>query len=150
MYGRGLDGAQLLNPGALRHQITWQEKVVSGQNASGEDVFTWTDFLRCRAQVNSMAGRGEYQDAMQRYADAKYVLRQHYSRGVTSEMRIAWLIDGAITYLDVLSIDPGSGDAALPGRNLSNVRRGWIYGMSFDVSLLMLLWVSIFTLRCAR
>lgn len=101
-----LDGSQILNPGLLRHQITWQQKTASGQNASGEDNVVWTDFLTCRASVESTTGR-EFQRVMQIWAEADFVIRQYFSRGLTTDMRIAWFVEGQMIYLDVLDIsDP--------------------------------------------
>ena len=101
-----LDGSEILNPGLLRHQITWQQKSITGQNASGEDIFAWTDFLTCRASVRATTGR-EFQRVMQIWAEANFVIRQYFSVGLTTDMRIAWFVDGAIIYLDVLDIsDP--------------------------------------------
>jgi head-tail adaptor len=110
MYGRAID-SDALDPGLLRHQITWQKKVVSGQNSYGEDNFSWVNFLTCRACVEGAPRRGETQQAMQRWAEAEYQITQHFSPGLEAKMRIAWWIDGAMAYLDVLNIDdpPGTG-----------------------------------------
>ncbi len=111
MYGSGIDGGEVLNPGLLRHQITWQQKIVSGQNSFGEDIYTWQDFLTCKARVQGAPGKDETERAMQRWADAEFMITQHFSPGVAANMRIAWWIDGAMVYLDVLNIDdpPGTG-----------------------------------------
>ena len=104
-------GEEILNPGLLRHQITWQQKSVTGQNSYGEDIFTWTNFLTCRARVEGAPGNNEVERAMQKWADAEFLITQHFSPGVLANMRIEWWIDGAMVYLDVLSIDdpPGTG-----------------------------------------
>lgn len=108
MYGRGLDGGEILNPGLLRHQITWQVKALSGQDSFGVNIYTWTDLLKCRARVQATSGK-EFAQVMQRFAEADYVLTQHFSKGLSEQMRIAWLVDGGTTYLDVLSIDDPAG-----------------------------------------
>lgn len=108
MYGRGVDGAEVLNPGLLRHQITWQVKSVSGQDGFGQDIFVWADFLSCRARVEADLGR-ESEQFQQRWAEADYVLTQHFYNGLLPEMRIAWLDDGVMKYLDVLSIQDPAG-----------------------------------------
>lgn len=113
MSGSVLFGGQILNPGLLRHQITWQQKVVSGQNSYGEDVYTWENVLTCRARVEGAPriNQNESQQAMQRWAEAEYMITQHFSPGLEAKMRLAWWIDGAMVYLDVLNIDdpPGTG-----------------------------------------
>lgn len=112
MYGKGLDGAAVLDPGRLFDQIVWQRKNVTGQDSFGQDVFEWTDFLPCRANVDSTPGRGEFAQLMQRWPEADYLITQHYSRNVSEDMRISWFVDGAIKYLDVLKIDPSPGRRA--------------------------------------
>ena len=108
-----LDGSNILNPGLLRHQITWQQKSVIGQNASGEDIFAWTDFLTCRARVQSTAGR-ELTRIMQIWAEADFLIEQHFSRGLRDDMRISWYNEGEIIYLDVLNInDPENNERYL-------------------------------------
>ena len=113
MYGKvGVaSDEEALDPGQLRHQITWQQKGVTGQNSYGEDSYTWNDVLTCRAQVESTSGRDEFASVMQRWAEAKYVITQHFATGLLAEMRIAWYVNGATVYLDVLAIDdpPGTG-----------------------------------------
>lgn len=103
------DGSIVLNPGLLRDQIIWQQKSVTGQNTFGEDVYTWANFVRCRAKVEAISGGDELFRGSQFYGLAKYTLLQHYTRGLQNDMRIAWLIDDSYLYLNVLSIDPGPG-----------------------------------------
>lgn len=111
MYGKGIHDSEILNPGALRHQITWQRKVTSGYNSYGEDQYTWQDFLTCRARVEGAPGRNEIQEAMQKWAEAEYLITQHFAPGLLANMRICWYVDGEVIYLDVLNIDdpPGTG-----------------------------------------
>ena len=107
MSGR-IDGSFILNPGLLRHGIVWQEKVVSGQDTTGADVYSWNDVLRCRARVQALGGR-EYARVMERWADAQYEITQHYSKGLKAKMRIQWLVDGDTHTLDVLNINDPAG-----------------------------------------
>ena len=100
-----VDGSDILNPGLLRHQITWQQ-AVTGQNSTGEDIYAWTDFLTCRARVESTNGR-QFESVMQRWAEADYVMTQHFSPGVLEDMRIA--CGGEIVYLDPINIGDPSG-----------------------------------------
>ena len=99
---------ELLNPGTLRHQITWQGRTVSGQDSFGTDVSTPRDLLTCKAEVLGMQGR-ELIAAQQIWADARYKIRQHYYSGLKPDMRIAWWIDGETRVLDVLDIQDPTG-----------------------------------------
>lgn len=95
-----------LNPGILRHQITWQRENVTGQDGFGSDILGTPAYLNvatCRAEVKHLAGR-ELEAAQQRWAEAKYQITQHYSRGLSNAMRISWYIDGQVRLLDVLAI----------------------------------------------
>ncbi len=117
---RTLDEAAILNPGILRHQITWQRKTVTGQNSSGEDVYSWTDVITVRAQVRALTGR-ELQAAQQRWAEAQYMIRQHYVKGLERVERGSWFIDGQVRYLDILDVQdiPGT------GRYLEIIAKEW-------------------------
>lgn len=95
-----LDEGRTLNPGLLREQVTFQRKTVTGQNSYGEDTYTWTDVLTCKMQVVAMQGR-ELESAQQRWAEARFRLRGHYTDRVTTTMRAVW--NGR--YLDVLDAE---------------------------------------------
>ncbi len=103
-----VDGSQVLNPGPLLDQITWQQKSVTAQDSFGQDTYSWTDFVTCRAQIRALQG-DELLRAQQYYALAKYQIIQHHYKGVTAAMRIAWLLDGIVLYLNVLNINPSPG-----------------------------------------
>jgi SPP1 family predicted phage head-tail adaptor len=105
-----IDESLILNPGVLRHQITWQGKAVTGQDSMGQDSGGWADVLTCRADVKSLEGH-ELEIAQQKWAESRFRVIQHYSKGLTDKMRIAWLVDGKMLYLDVLDISdpPGIG-----------------------------------------
>jgi len=106
-----IDEGRTLNPGLLRHQIIWQRKEQtpgSEQNTFGEDVFEWVDHVLCRAQIRSLTGR-ELEMAQQRWAEAKYAIRQHFTRGLTTTHRIQWNDDGDIKYLDPLEVSDLAG-----------------------------------------
>lgn len=110
-----LDGSIVLNPGLLRDQITWQSRAVTSQNTFGEDAPPaagsdgWADFVTCRAQVLAISGGNEVYQGSQFYGLAKYQITQHYTKGLQVAMRICWLIDGGMLYLNPLSIDPAPG-----------------------------------------
>lgn len=112
-FSNRVDESYQLNPGVLRHQITWERKNVTGQNTYGEDELGSPEYhhvLTCRAQVRQLVGR-ELERVAQKWADAKYQIKQHYSVGLTPKMRISWYIDGSVTTLDVLDVQdpPGTG-----------------------------------------
>lgn len=108
-----IDEAARLNPGVLRHQITWQRKNVIGRNSFGEDTYgdpAWLNHLTCKAQVKELNGR-ELERLQQTWAEVKYEIKQYRSAGLKSEMRLSWYIDGQVRTLDVLGIldPPGTG-----------------------------------------
>ena len=97
-----------LDPGRLRHQITYQRQTVSGQNTFGEDVVAWTNIVTLKAEVRSLAGRELYAVA-QKWAEARYVIEHHYYLGLKPEDRISWYVDGEVKTLDVLDVQDGAG-----------------------------------------
>ena len=105
-----IDSSIVLNPGLLRHQITWQVRSVAGQNSFGEDNITFTNIVTLRAQVMALGG-DEILRAQQYFALAKYRITQHYYSGLQEAMRIAWLVDKTQLLLTVLNINdpPGTG-----------------------------------------
>lgn len=94
-----------MNPGDLRTSVQIQEKTVTGQNSSGEDVFTWTTIATMWCQVLPLQGR-ELEAAQQIHAEARFKLRTHYPPAtITRAMRA--VIGGRI--LDILDAeDPGN------------------------------------------
>lgn len=104
--GYRIDEGQVLNPGVLRHQITWQSKTITGQNSAGEDIVSWVDVITVKCQVKSLQGR-EVEATRQRWAEAQFHVKQHYVPGMERIDRGYWLVDGAVQYLDILDIqDP--------------------------------------------
>jgi head-tail adaptor len=104
-------GDAILNPGCLRHQITWQRKNVVGQDSYGGETLGTPAYLQvvnCRAEVTALQGR-ELSAAQQRWAEAKWQIKQHWYRGLTPDMRISWYIDGEVRTLDVLDIQDPAG-----------------------------------------
>lgn len=101
-----------LNPGDLRHQITWQRRNVTGaRNSFGREILgspEYANVVTCRAQIESGAGK-EVALAQQVFAEAKYVIRQHFSAGLTPALRISWYIQGQVRTLDVLDIQDECG-----------------------------------------
>ena len=94
-----------MNPGDLRTSVVIQQKTVSGQNSSGEDVFTWTTVATMWCQVLPLSGR-ELESAQQIHAEARFRIRTHYpSVTITRAMRA---VIGA-RVLDILDAeDPGN------------------------------------------
>jgi head-tail adaptor len=103
-----IDESKSLNPGLLRHRVTWQRKSVTGQNSYGEDIWEWQDIVTVSCQVKPLTGR-ETQDAQQRWAEAKYKIVQHWYAGMELVDRGAWWYDGAMRYLDILDIQDRAG-----------------------------------------
>lgn len=103
-----IDEARTLNPGLLRHRITYQRKVISGQDAIGQDLYTWVDLASVSAQIKAVTGR-EKQSADQRWAEAQYRITQHWYAGLQRGDRIAWWSDGEMRYLDVIDIEDQAG-----------------------------------------
>lgn len=93
-----------MNPGDLRENITIQQKTVSGQNTSGEDVYTWTTVWACKANVLPMSGR-EIEAAQQKWAEARWKIKIHYpSVAIQRAMQIVW----GVRIFDILDAeDPG-------------------------------------------
>lgn len=107
----------ILNPGVLRHRVTWQGRNVTGQNSFGEDIPAptdpnsgWSPIVTLAAQVTAIQG-DELMRAQQYFALAKYKITQHFYSGLQEAMRIAWFVDGRQLYLTVLNINdpPGTG-----------------------------------------
>jgi len=95
-----------LNPGALRHQIEIQQKVVTSQNSRGEDVYTWALVYFCYASITALQGR-ELETAQQRWADARYRIEAQYLAGVERAMRIRWWDGSAYHLFNILdAVDP--------------------------------------------
>jgi head-tail adaptor len=105
MRSNRIDGAIPLNPGLLRSQLTWQRKALAtpAQDGFGEDLYDWETILECKGNVRSLFGQ-ELQSAQERWAEARYQIRQHYSRGLQRSDRVLCFTDGAYLYLDVLDI----------------------------------------------
>ena len=66
-----------LNPGDLRTQVQFQSKTVSGQNSSGEDIFTWIVQFTLWCEVLALQGR-ELEAAQQINANARWRIRSHF------------------------------------------------------------------------
>lgn len=104
------DYGRLLNPGALRHQVTYQQKNITSRNSFNEPQYTWQNVVTLKAQVKTLRGR-ELEAAQQRWAEAQYEIRHHRYSGLNEEMQISWYVDGQVKTLDLLSIGdpPGMG-----------------------------------------
>ncbi len=94
-----------LNPGLLRHRITIQEKVVSGQDSHGQDIYTYRDVLTCYARKTALTGR-ELEAAMQRWSDARLKYEILYDSSITSTAMV--VNDGGTRY-DILDVQDTHG-----------------------------------------
>ena len=70
-----------LNVGDLRTHVTFQAKVVSGQDSYGQDVTTWATQLVAWCQIEALQGR-ELDAAQQIHAEARFRLRTHPRRAL--------------------------------------------------------------------
>lgn len=116
-----IDGGRVVNPGAFRHRIIWQEKAITGQDSFGQDIYSWRDVVSCSAQVRELQGR-ELQSAQQRWAEAKYMIQQHYDARPRVAHRIAWFNRSTWLYLDPIDIP----DQAGTGLVLDIAAKEWI------------------------
>ena len=66
-----------MNPGDLRTSVTIEQKTITGQNSSGEDVYTWSTVATMWCDVRPMSGR-ELEAAQQIHAEARWKIRTHY------------------------------------------------------------------------
>ena len=106
------DGSVILNPGLLRHQLTWQRKYVTGQNGVGEDEYDWTDVCEVRARVLALTGK-ELEIAQQRWPEARYRIEQHFVAGMEHGFRAEWQTPNGVRYLDALDILDPAGTGAM-------------------------------------
>lgn len=109
-----VDGSRsILNPGLCRHQGQIQQKVVSGQNASGEDVYTWGLVYNLYFNLQALQGN-EALRVQQIWAEARYkVICQHFP-GIKYAMRLVWWDGSANRTLEILDVqDPGGTRAML-------------------------------------
>jgi SPP1 family predicted phage head-tail adaptor len=75
-----------MNPGDLRHRITFQE-LTTTTNENGFEVKTWIDFKTVWAKVSNLHGREYYQAAqVQAENTVKFTIR--YLEGTDTSMRI--------------------------------------------------------------
>lgn len=102
------DKSSQLNPGILRHQISWERKTVTGRDAIGQDTYEWTRIVIVKAQVKSLIGQ-ELQIADQRSAEARYQILQHYVPGLQRADRGSWFVDGVTRYLDIVDVQDHAG-----------------------------------------
>lgn len=75
-----------MNPGDLRHRITFQE-LTTNTNENGFEAETWEDFKTAWAAVSNLNGREYYQAAqVQAENTVKFTIR--YLEGIDPSMRI--------------------------------------------------------------
>jgi|SRR5262245_17059891 len=100
-----LDEARTLNPGLLRHQITYQRQVPADppQNSYGEDQFVMANIHTVKAQIRELVGR-ELDAARQRWAEAQFLVTHWKVPGLELTDSIYWWQDGKGVILDLLSI----------------------------------------------
>lgn len=110
-----------LNPGSLRHQITWRRKTAIERNAFGEEQIQWQDVALVKAEVVPISGR-EMEALAQRWAEAQYRIRQHYVAGMEPTHRGEWQVDGVSHFLDILGVQNDGG----MGRSQTIFAKEWL------------------------
>lgn len=97
----------MLDRAVQRARVTFQRKTVTGQNASGEDIYTWTTVQQCLMQISPLALQPrEAVLVQQRWADARFSGECAYVPGILTSDRIAWEISATeIRYLDILEAE---------------------------------------------
>lgn len=103
-------GTKPMNPGLLRHEITWQEKrSPANRNTFGEHEVEWMEVVTMRARVQELMGR-ELDTARQKWAEARYKITQHWVSTMKRAQRGAWpQYDGSVRYLDILDVQNEGG-----------------------------------------
>lgn len=99
-----VDGSKIVNPGVYRERIQIQRKSVSGQNSTGEDVFTWVKVVDCAARVTSLQGVEIDEKAEQIWENALYRIEMHWFSGLDSAMRAVWQAAGGLKGLNITDI----------------------------------------------
>jgi len=78
-----------IEAGQLRHRITFQTPVVTGQDAAGAQISGWVDFATVWANVMPIGGR-EIFAGQQVYPDADTRITIRWRRDLDPKMRILW------------------------------------------------------------
>lgn len=79
----------MIAAGKLRHLVTLQRKTVSGKDAMGGEVYTWTDVAIERADVRPANAR-ELVANDQRQAETLVQIDLRYRADVVPEWRVLW------------------------------------------------------------
>lgn len=77
-----------MRAGPLRHRITIQ-KATETQNAYGEPVASWSEFVQASASVDPISSR-EYFSAQRENAEITHRIRMRYRPNITHKMRVKW------------------------------------------------------------
>ncbi|KMY59953.1 phage head closure protein [Geobacillus stearothermophilus] len=95
-----------MNPGLLRHRITFQQYDENAVNENGfplEDSQRWTDVKTVWAMIKTLQGREYYEAATtQNENTVRFVVR--YTTGINPDMRIKYK-DRAFEILSVINDD---------------------------------------------
>ena len=102
---RRRDGSLSLPPGILSDYLTFQ-RCTKSQNAYGEDVLTWADYMHGHGNVRALMGR-EFEAVSQRWAEARFKIRLPWVSGVQREDRI--LFGSPERTLDILDAEDPDG-----------------------------------------
>lgn len=88
----------VINPGELRHRITFQE-LSSSQNDYGESLNEWIDIKTVYAAVYPVSGK-EFFEAEKNNSEVSHKINIRYTSGLKPSMRIKLME----RYFDIVSI----------------------------------------------
>lgn len=77
-----------MRAGKLRHRITLQARA-SGQDASGQQLDTWSDVHPCWSEIRPLSGR-EHAAAAAINAEVTHAIEMRYAPGITPALRIVF------------------------------------------------------------
>lgn len=78
-----------MNPGIYNRQIVIQSKLVSGQDATGAEIVTWSTFSTDWASAEPLRGQ-EFMEARRLQAQVNIRFRLRYRSGITPAMRVSY------------------------------------------------------------
>lgn len=108
-----IDGSRgILNPGLCRHQGRIEQKVVTGQNASGEDIYTWALVNDLYFNLQALQGN-EALRVQQMWAEARYKVTCQHIAGIERTMRLVWWDGSSNRTLEILDVQDLAGTRAV-------------------------------------
>jgi SPP1 family predicted phage head-tail adaptor len=77
-----------MNPGILNRTITFQNQSTTS-DSYGQQVNTWTDYLKTRAGIEPLRGR-EFLQGIAAQSEITHIVRMRYKTGIVPTMRIKY------------------------------------------------------------